>query len=235
MPKTLKKTFTAFLEPDGTALKWTIARVPFDVAKAWPERRRSRVKGEISSLDAAGSGFAFRTSLFPDPTGQGQILLVNKKMQKGAHARVGEKVRITLEPDLEEREVLIPPELDKILKSDRQLKKFFEALSDSMRREIGKWAGDPTGFETRQKRAERIAERMMHAMEGEIDAPPILKAAFVRQPMAEAGWKAMTMAQRRGHLMGIFYYETADARERRAAKAIDEALRVARRKLSALK
>jgi uncharacterized protein YdeI (YjbR/CyaY-like superfamily) len=228
MPKTLRKTFTALLEPDGTALKWTIARVPFDIAKAWPTRRGRRVKGEIED-------FAFRTSLFPGPAGQGHILLVNKKMQKGAHARVGEKVRITLEPDLDEREVLIPPELDKILKSDRQLKKWFGALSDSMRREIGKWAGEPTGAETRLKRAERIAERMMHAMEGEIDAPPVLKAAFVRQPLAQAGWKAMTIAQRRGHLMGIFYYETAEARERRAAKAIEEALKVARRKLSAPK
>jgi hypothetical protein len=228
MPKTLKKTFTALLEPDGTALNWTIARVPFDIAKVWPERRGRRVKGDIE-------GFAFRTSLFPVPSGRGQILLVNKKMQKGAHARVGEKVRITLEPDLVEREVLIPNELDKILKSDRQLKKFFEAMSDSMRREIGKWVGEPTGAETRLKRAERIAERMMHAIEGESDPPPILKAVFVRQPLAEAGWKAMTQAQRRGHLMGIFYYETADARERRAAKAIEEALKVARRKLSAPK
>jgi hypothetical protein len=72
-------------------------------------------------------------------------------------------------------------------------------------------------------------------MEGEIDPPPILKAAFVRQPIAEAGWKAMTVAQRRGHLMGIFGYETAESRERRAAKAVEAALIVARRKLSAPK
>ena len=235
MPKTQKKSFTAVLEPDGTALKWTIARVPFDIAKVWPTRRGRRVKGEISSSNAASGGFAFRTSLFPDPVGQGHILLVNKKMQKGAHARAGEKVRITLEPDLEEREVPIPAELDRILKSDRQLKKWFGALSDSMRREIGKWVGEPSGPETRLKRAEKIAERMMHAMEGEIDAPPILKAAFVRQPIAEAGWKAMTVAQRRGHLMGIFGYETADSRERRAAKAVEQALIVARRKPSAPK
>ena len=39
----------------------------------------------------------------------------------------------------------------------------------------------------------------------------------------------MTPTQRRNHLLGIFYYQTADARERRAAKAIEEALRVARR------
>ncbi|MGA2340722.1 MAG: DUF1905 domain-containing protein, partial [Terracidiphilus sp.] len=54
-----RKSFTALLEPDGTALKWVIARVPFDIAKAWPVRNGRRVRGEIV-------GFAFRTSLFPD-------------------------------------------------------------------------------------------------------------------------------------------------------------------------
>ena len=235
MPKSLKKSFTALLEPDGTALKWVIARVPFKIADVWPTRRGNRVKGEITGMNSRTSAFAFRTSLFPDPVGQGKILLVNKKMQKGALARVGEKVRITLEPDLEEREVLIPHELDRILRSDRQLKKFYSGFSDSMRREVGKWVGEPAGADTRLKRAEKLAERMMHAIEGEIDPPPVLKRAFIRQPLAEAGWKAMTMAQRRGHLMGIFYYETVEARERRAAKAVDDALKAARRKLSAPK
>ena len=228
MPKTLKKTFTATLEPDGTALKWTIARVPFDIAKVWAERRGRRVKGEIE-------GFAFRTSLFPDPAGKGQILLVNKKMQKGAHARVGHKVRITLEPDLEEREIVMPPELAKIFKGEPALRKWFNALVDYTRRTFCAIVAEVKGPEARVRMAERVGERLLLAMEGEIDTPPILKAAFVRQPLAEAGWKAMTQAQRRGHLMGILYYETADARERRASKAIEEALKVARRKFSAPK
>ena len=102
MSKPVAKTFTALLEPDGTQLRWVIARVPFDIAKAWPERRGRRVRGEIE-------GFAFRTSLFPDPRGKGQILLVNKQMQAGARARVGSKVRICMEPDLEERPTPMPP------------------------------------------------------------------------------------------------------------------------------
>ena len=98
-----------------------------------------------------------------------------------------------------------------------------------MRREIGKWVGEPKGAETRQKRAEKMAERLMQAMEGEDDPPPVLRAAFQRQPHALKGWMAMTPVQRRSHLMGIFYYETVEARERRAAKAVEEALRVVAR------
>ena len=235
MPKTVKKTFTAVLEPDGTALKWTIARVPFDFAKAWPERRGRRVKGEISSANGDSAGFAFRTSLFPDRRGKGEILLVNKKMQKGAYARMGDKVRIVLEPDLEERETAMPPELARIFKGEPQLRKWFDGLGDYTRRTFCAIVAEVKSPEARVRMAERVAERLLLSMEGEIDTPPILKAAFVRQPLAEAGWKAMTVAQRRGHLMGIFYYETAESRERRAAKAIDEALKVARRKLSAPK
>jgi uncharacterized protein YdeI (YjbR/CyaY-like superfamily) len=227
VPAPIRKSFTAVLEADGTALNWVIARVPFDVVKAWPVRRRMRVRGEIE-------GFAFRTSLFPEPHGSGRVLLVNKKMQFAAKAGSGSRVRIWLEPDLEERPAIIPPELAEELKSDRPLQHWFDALSESMRREIGKWADDAKDPEVRRKRAQKMAERLMLAMEGEMEPPPVLRAAFLRQPPAREGWLAMTPAQRRGHLLGIFYYETADARERRAAKAVDDALRALRKRSSSM-
>jgi len=231
------QSFTALLEPDQTRLRWVIARLPFDPAKAWPVRRGMRVRGEIlpvknkgGSEKDKGGGFAFRTSLFPDPRGAGYILLVNKKMQAGAGAAVGSQVRIRLEPDLEERAVVIPAELSRALKGDRRLPKWFAGLSDSMRREIGKWIDEPKSAATRVKRAEMMAERLLLTLEGERELPPILHAAFLRQPQARAGWEAMTPVQRRGHLLGIFYYQTAEARQRRADKAVEEALRVARRR-----
>jgi len=223
------KEFTAVLEPLRNALGWVIAAIPFDIQTAWPERNRLRVRGEIRSATSKPPGFAFRTSLFAKTGGGGHFLLVNKKMQSGAKARIGEKVSIKLEPDLEERPALIPAELERELKGDRKLRKWFDAMSPSMRREIGKWVGEPKGAETRQKRAEKMAERLMQAMEGEENPPPVLRVAFQHQPRALAGWKAMTPVQRRSHLMGIFYYETVEARERRAAKAIEEALRFAAR------
>jgi uncharacterized protein YdeI (YjbR/CyaY-like superfamily) len=214
------KSFTAVLEPDGTALRWVVARLPFDVAKTWPVRKGRRVRGEIE-------GFAFRTTLFPRPGGGEQLLLVNKKMQAGAGVRAGEKARIWLEPDLEEREILLPEELKRELNSDRGLRKWFDGLSDSMRREIGKWADEPKSAASRQKRAAKMAERLMQAMEGEREPPPVLKAIFQRQPRAREAWFALTPAQRRNHLLGIFYYETAEGRERRAVKAIEEAVKKA--------
>lgn len=218
MNKPTAKTFTAVLEPDGGRLRWVIARVPFDIAKVWPQRRGRRVRGEIE-------GFPFRTSLFPDPRGAGQVLLVNRKMQAAAKARAGSKVRIRLEPDMEERPALIPTELAAILKNNRELRKWFDALSPSTRREIGKWVDDAKSSGVRQKRAARIAERMMLAMEGEQETPPILRQMFQREPRAMAGWNLLTPTQRRNHLLGIFYYEAIEARNRRAEKAVTDALR----------
>jgi uncharacterized protein YdeI (YjbR/CyaY-like superfamily) len=229
MSPSTAKSFTAVLEPLRSRLNWVIARIPFDVAKAWPERRGLRVRGEISPVNSKTGGFAFRTSLFPAMSGDGQFLLVNKKMQAAAEATAGSRVRISLEPDLEERVAVTPPELARALKGDRRLPKWFAGMSYSHRKEIGGWVVEPKSAELRMKRAEQMAERLLLALEGEIEAPPILHAAFQRQPLARKGWEAMTPTQRRNHLLGIFYYQTADARERRAAKAVEEALRVARR------
>ena len=218
----ITQSFTAILELLQSELRWVIARIPFDVNKAWPVRKRLRVRGELE-------GIAFRTSLFVASGGKGHFLLVNKKMQKAADVAVGSQVRISLETDLEEREAIIPPELAKALKGDKRLPKWFAALSYSWRKEIGDWVTEPETAAGRVKRAEQMAERLLLTLEGEIEPPPILIAAFRRQPLARKGWEAMTVAQRRRQLMSIFYYLSVEAKERRAAKVIEEALRIARR------
>ena len=54
-----------------------------------------------------------------------------------------------------------------------------------MRKEIGAWVSEPKSTEGRAQRAERMAERLLLTLEGETDPPPILQAAFLRQP-----WRA---------------------------------------------
>lgn len=213
-----RKTFTALLERDGTALNWTIAKIPFDVPKVWPGREGRRVRGEID-------GFPFRTTLVSYPRGNGAVLIVNRKMQAAAHVRLGDKVRIWLEQDREEREIKLPAELKRELDEDRRLRKWFDGLSEAARREIGKWTDEPKGAESRRRRAEKMAERLMQAMEGEKDPPPVLRTLFQRRRGAREAWGALTQIQRRNHLFGIFYYETPEARERRAEKAVDEAMK----------
>ncbi len=216
------KTFRAVLEVAGTEPRWVIARVPFDVAAAWPVRNGRRVRGEIN-------GFAFRTSLFPAAGGTKHMLVVNKKMQAGAHAAAGDTVQFRLEPDMEERMATMPEELARALKAERGLRRWFDALTPSLRRDIGRWVSEPKSAVSRTTRAEQTAEWLLLTKEGEEDTPPILRAAFQRQPDAQAGWEAMTSARRRNHLLGIFHYRTAEARERRAWSAVEDALKLAKR------
>jgi uncharacterized protein YdeI (YjbR/CyaY-like superfamily) len=217
-----RQRFRSLLKPDGTNLKWVIAQVPFAPAKVWKKRNRMRVKGTIN-------GFPFRTSLFGSAE-KGYVVLVNKAMQKGAEAYAGEMAEFTLEPDLEERSTAVPPELAKALKQDRALTRWFETLSYSYRKAFCDMVKQLKSAEARERRAGQIAEQMLLAMEGEHTLPPILQVAFRRAPLAQAGWEAMTSVQRRAQLLGIFYYQSPEARERRAQKAVEEALRVAQSK-----
>lgn len=214
------KRFRAVLEPLGGGLGWIIARVPFDVAATWKKMIRLRVTVETG-------GEIFRSSLFPDATHGGHFVLVNKAMQKAAGVRIGGTIDLIVAPDLEEREASIPPELEKLLKQEKALAKWYSKLSEPIRREIFKWIEGVKSADARQRRAEQIAERLMLTMEGEKVLPPILEVAFRNNPTARKGWDRMTAMQRRRHLMGVFYYQSPEARGKRVQKVVENAVQIA--------
>jgi uncharacterized protein YdeI (YjbR/CyaY-like superfamily) len=207
------------LEPHPGPLGWVVARVPFEVETAWKKMVRLRVKVETG-------GEVFRTSLFADSDG-GHFVLINRKMQKAAGVAVGGIIDLAVEPDRDEREVEVPAELDTIFRREKALAKWFAKLSDSARTNITRMITEPKSEDARERRAQQMAERMLLAMEGEKVLPPLLDVLFRRHPGARAGWDAMTQVQRRGHLLGIFYYQSPEAREKRAGKAIEDCLRLA--------
>lgn len=216
MPKPAKssaKTFEATLQPSGDKLKWVIIRVPLDVQKVWGKRGQLRIKGEIN-------GFAFRTSLFPD--GQGKhIMMVNKKMQRGGGAYPGAKARFRLEPDTAERIAIVPLELKRVLKQAKPLQRYYDSLSYSMRKWIGDEISARKQLASRLRRAEQVAEWLMEALEAEHELPPLLRIALNNNAKAHTGWELMTPAQRRSHLLGIFYPRTPESPARRVQKAVE--------------
>jgi uncharacterized protein YdeI (YjbR/CyaY-like superfamily) len=227
----MQKTFRGQLESGLIAQDhsegryWTAIRIPFDPIEIWPVRKALRVRGTIN-------GFPFRTSLFGSRA-SGLLLMVNRTMQKEAKVKPGSIANIVIEPDLEDRSAAPPPELAKLLKSDRSVKKWYEQLNYSMRKYIADAVAKPKSAEARQRQAELWVERMMLTMEGEVEPPPILQAAFRRQPLARAGWDAMTPIQRRTHLLAIFLNQSPQARAKRAKKTITEAIRIADKKSGA--
>lgn len=215
-PKRVTKSFQATLERLRSNLGWVIIWIPFNVQKVWGTRGMFRVKGEIN-------GFAFRTSLFPTRKGQ-HFLLVNKKMQAGGRVSEGTTAEFLIEPDVEERVIVVPVELKRILAEDKTFRRWFDVLSYSIRKWISDWVVQPKSAASRIRRAEQVAEQLFSAMEAERELPPMLKLAFTSDPRALQGWNLMSPSHRRGQLIAIFYYRSPDARARRIAKVVEEAI-----------
>jgi len=70
-----------------------------------------------------------------------------------------------------------------------------------------------------------MAERLLATMEAEVELPPVVARALRSRPKAKAGWERMTSTQRRSELMGVFYYQTPEARERRVQRLVEAAER----------
>jgi uncharacterized protein YdeI (YjbR/CyaY-like superfamily) len=221
-PKSVAKSFKAILDGIPSRPGWIYIRIPFDVFKVWGTRNKVRVKGELN-------GFAFRASVFPSSKGY-HYMLVNKRMQTGANATLGDTAEFRLVPDTAKRVAIIPAELRRILNEDRSFRRWFDQLTFSMRKWICDWVTNVKNPASRVRRAEQVAEQLLATMEAELELPPILKLAFARDPRAYQGWQSMTLLQRRGHLLSIFYYRTPEARDRRIAKMLEDALAHADRK-----
>ena len=216
------KKFKATLELERGGLGWTIVQVPFVPSKVWPDMVRLRVRGTISN--GPGDGFAFRNSLFPMAGQPGVFfLLVNKAMQKGGRVALGSVADFVLEPDLDDRPAELPDDLAMLLDDEPGLRGFYDELSESNRREIGKWCALAKSDEAKRHRAEQVAERLLGAMEGERELPPFVEAAFRARPKARAGWAKMTLLQRRQELMAVYYYQSPEAREKRVRKLVEAA------------
>ena len=213
MARSKSKSFRAVLEATGDRLKWVVLRLPFDGVKFFGKRGQIKVRGEIN-------GFLFRTSLFPDGKG-GHMMCVNKQMQKGGNVSPGAIALLQMEMDTEERIVTVPSELKRALAEDKSLVKYYGSLSYSFRKEIARYVAEARHEETREKRAEQMAERLMLVLEGEHELPPVLRAAIAHNPKALAGWEKMSPSQKRRHLFGIFYYNNPESRARRVAKAVE--------------
>ena len=205
------------LESSGTdrsgALGWRIVDVPFDVKAAFG-------KGGTVPVTGTANGFAFRTSLFPRKAGQ-HFLLMNKAMQKGSGAiSLGDKIEVIMELDTVKRTVKTPVLLTNFLEDDKDLRKYFDALSYSMRKYISDFITQPKSRDVQKRRAEQIAITLVEMRDGEEIPPPILAIEFAKNPKAKAGWEKMSSSNKRSHLWGIFYYKSPESRARRVEKAI---------------
>ena len=226
-------TFEAALETLQAEQSWTAVWLPFDPCEldptgAWPVNGKLRVKGSIRAAVESAKSTSFATSIIRTKV-RGCFLLVTAKMRKATGLNAGSLAEITLEPDIELRAATPPPELAKLLRADRTVRKWFEALNYSTRKYIADMVAEPKSAEARVRRAEQWMERILLVMDGEESPPPILQVAFRRQPLARTGWYALTDNQRRTALFGIFTCVSPEAQAKRIERIVADAMQAARR------
>src|SRR5262245_50665276 len=83
-----------------------------------------------------------------------------KEIQEAAGIRIGDRVRVRIEPDVEPREIEVPDDLARALKGDRAASHAFEGLSYTHRMEYAQWVQDAKKPETRQRRVEKTIEML---------------------------------------------------------------------------
>jgi hypothetical protein len=110
-------------------------------------------------VKATFDGIPYRGSIVR--MGGESVIGLLKDIRGGLGKGPGDDVEVTVEPDLEEREVEIPPELAALLNTSPAARKAFDALSYSHRREHAMHVAEAKKPETRQRRAVRTIETLL--------------------------------------------------------------------------
>ncbi len=148
----MKKKFEAELIGRGPGSAWAFLPIPFDVEKVFGSKARVAVAGTIN-------GFPFRNSLMPEGDGT-HSMMVNKELQKGANAKVGETVKVVLELDTAPRTVAIPEDLAAAFEQDARAGQAFAVLSYSIQKEFVDWIVEAKKPETRARRIQKSLEML---------------------------------------------------------------------------
>ena len=147
----VKKKFSAQLEaaPRGGCF----ITIPFDVESIYGTRGHVNVR-------ATFDGIGYRGSIAP--IGGRHVLGVLKDIRAKLGKEVGDSVTVVLEQDMEERIVELPPALDQAFRKKRGLRRVFDGLPYTRRREAAQFIAEAKKEETRQRRLEKVLDELAH-------------------------------------------------------------------------
>jgi hypothetical protein len=142
------RTFEAVL--GGASGDRPTVEIPFDVRAVFGSAR-AKVKVTVR-------GVVLRTTVAV--YGGRSYLGFRKEIRDAAGLAVGERVRVTLEADAEERVVEVPLDLARALKKDAGARKAFDGLSFTHRKEYARWVADAKKPETAARRIEKTLQML---------------------------------------------------------------------------
>lgn len=128
--------------------------VPAKVIKSLNDGKRPKVKATID-------GQLYRTSLAP--YGGKHYLGILKDIRKKINKDVGHSVQISLEQDLEVRQVDIPDDLKSELARHPNAQAFFDTLAFTPKKEIVRWIESAKKQKTRATRIQEAIAKLSRA------------------------------------------------------------------------
>lgn len=134
------RKFTAVL--GGAGGERPTVEIPFDVKAEYGSARAKVV--------ATVNGVRLRTTVAV--YGGKSYVGFREDIRKAAGITIGDTIKVRLEPDVEERTVDVPDDLDRALAGDAKAKAVFETLAFTHRREYATWIDSARKPETRERR-----------------------------------------------------------------------------------
>lgn len=150
----LKRRFSTKLKGYDLKGTTTFIAVPADVMAAFAPRKRFPIKATVN-------GFTYRTTVVD--MGDGPMFPVRAQVREAASVSRGDRIDVTIALDTEERTVDVPPYLAKALGA--RLRKKFDEMAFTHRKEYVLWVEDAKRPETRARRIELVKARLRERME----------------------------------------------------------------------
>ncbi len=142
-----KYSFDAVLiRPEGVGT-WTYLNIPGEISATFGSKGQVKVKGMVD-------GCPFRSTALPMGDGS-HYLVVGKEIRDQIKKAVGDSVKVTLELDLEDRQVVVPDDLLQALENQPEARAGFDKLSYSQQKIYVPWILSSKRAETRSNRIER--------------------------------------------------------------------------------
>jgi hypothetical protein len=151
--KPIRKKFIGVLQDPTLNIDAAFIAFPYNVKEIFDTRGQVKVK-------ATFDGYAYRGILSTMGGGKHGIL-VRKDVRAAIGKKIGDKVVVVIEQDLEERIVDLPTELSGLLKKNKKANDFFENLSFTNRKEYARWISTAKREETKLNRLEQTLKKLL--------------------------------------------------------------------------
>jgi hypothetical protein len=162
---------------------WTVIRLPKEESAKLPSRALTMVKGTIN-------GFRFQAPLEPDGKGS-HWFRVDETLQKAAHIKAGDKVKLEIEPTKEWIEPEVPEDLKKALSTSKKIEDLWRDITPSARWDWIRWIRAVKTPETRQKHIEVALSKLNKGMR----RPCCFNRNLCSEPYVSHNWALLDPTQ----------------------------------------